>query len=118
MFGIAHIRPSVSPRRTWPRADADAPRLGPPLPAVSSDEMSMVLQSCGARVVARTDHGQLFAVHRRLVFLPHSPAVAPNDLYDILRTAWIPAARLGEMLASVRSPTQPPAAPDVNGSRE
>jgi hypothetical protein len=110
MFGSADVRLSVSRRGGGLRVDAGAPRGGPALPVISSDEMSSILQSCGGRVVARTDHGLLFAVLRRLIFLRHAPVVALNDLHDILRNAWIPPGRLSEMLEDLRSPKTPPLA--------
>lgn len=73
------------------------------LPAITSDEMSNILQRCGARRIAQTDHGQLFAVRRRLILLRHSQAVASNDLHDILRSASISAGSFSEMLADVRA---------------
>ena len=82
--------------------------MGPPgfeqtLPSMSSDEMSIILERCGARVVARTDHGLLFAAQRHLIFISHSTVVSSNDLGDIVRSASIPPARLSELLAEVRS---------------
>jgi hypothetical protein len=110
MLGITVTRPSPSQRSGRLRADAGSPGGGLLLPAISSDEMSSILLSCGAQVVGRTDHGQLFALRRRLIFLRHSHAVAANDLHDVLRSASIPPGMLGGMLTDLRSPKGPPVA--------
>jgi hypothetical protein len=75
---------------------------------MSSDEMSIILERCGARVVARTDHGLLFAANRHLILIRHCPVVAANDLGDIVRSASIAPARLSELLAEVRSEKKQP----------
>jgi hypothetical protein len=83
------------------------PRDGTAWPALSSEEMTIILERCGARVVARTDHGLLFAAHRHLFLLREAPAVADEDLGDIVRCARISAARLGELLAELRLAKKP-----------
>jgi hypothetical protein len=69
--------------------------------------MSIILERCGARVVARTDHGLLFAAHRHLILIRPCPVVPANDLGDIVRSAAIAPARLSELLVQVRSEKKP-----------
>jgi hypothetical protein len=103
MFGFGAARVWERTPVTKVSSRAPAPRDESSLPALSSDEMSSILQRCGARVVARTDHGQLLAAHRRLIFVRHTDALPTDELGDIVRTAWIAPARVRELLEEMRS---------------
>jgi hypothetical protein len=103
MFGFGGARVLEATPVAKVRRSAPAPRGESSLPALSSDEMSRILQRCGARLVAQTDHGQLFVAHRRLIFVRHADAMPSIDLGDIVRTAWIAPARIRELLEEMRA---------------
>ncbi len=70
--------------------------------AVSGDELTAVLVSHGARLVAHQEHGDFLAIRRRLVFVRRAPALALVEIVDALRMAAMTPARLHEMLHDLR----------------
>ncbi len=103
MFGAWDTRGQVARRVTKIHSRATAPQGGTDLPVMSSDELSAILQRCGARIVAHTDHGVLFAARRRLILVRHAAVVAATDMGDVVRCASLAPARLRVMLAEVRA---------------
>src|ERR1700728_2977541 len=101
MFGGGDARGLVA--RRGARSGVASPQDGTALPAMSSDELSMILERCGARVVAHTDHGLLFAAQRRLILIRHAAVVAANDMRDVVKCASIAPAKLSELLADIRA---------------
>jgi hypothetical protein len=108
MFGAGDTRGPVARRVTKIHSGATAPHGGADLPAMSSDELSTILERCGARIVAHTDHGVLFAAQRRLILVRRAAVVAANDMGDVVRCASLAPAKLRVMLAEVRAAARSP----------
>jgi hypothetical protein len=70
---------------------------------MSSDELTRILEEDGARVVAHTDHGLLFAAHRHLFLVRPAQIVAANELADVMRYASITRLRLRSLLHDLRA---------------
>jgi hypothetical protein len=81
-------------------------RVVPAPSGISSEELVASLERAGATRVAHQTHGDLLAMHRRLLFIPSTSNVALSDLADTLRTARLTRAAFDELLYETRL-TQP-----------